>query len=240
MTELTEGHTVRRFDSDLGALRLQVLEMAGLVLQQVQSAVHSLVANDDRLARTVIARDLQINDYDEAIATQAVDLLARRAPVAGDLRVVMAISRAVRDLERIGDEAKKIALYSIQIHTAGRDAPLKQFYHDVRRMGDLAIGMLREAVRCFDALDAHAAAAVRGRDDELDAEFRAAIRHLVTFVLEDQRQLKHTINTVFVVKSLERVGDHAVNIADGVLYLVTGRTPRKVHQPESFGSAASA
>jgi phosphate transport system protein len=215
----TEGHIVRQFDSELAGLRLTLLEMAGLALRQVESAVQALLSGDDDAARAVISRDATIDDYEERVTADTVRLLAQRAPVAGDLRVVIAIGRAVRDLERIGDEAKKIARYGIEIRAAGRDTPLTQFYRDVRRMARLVTSMLRDSVRSFDEFDLGAAAAIAARDAEIDREFRDAMRHLVTFVMEDQRQLSRTINTVFVIKSLERIGDHAVNLAAGVRYL---------------------
>jgi phosphate transport system protein len=217
--EPTDGHTVRQFDAALGSLRLALLEMGGLVLRQVEAAVAALLEGDDAAARAVIARDVEVDRYDARVTDETVRLLAQRSPVAGDLRVVMAVGRAVRDLERIGDAAKKIAIYAIEIHSAGPDAPLAQFYRDVRQMSRLALALLRDALRAFDDLDAGAAAAMRRRDDSIDEEFRGALRHLVTIVMEDQRHLAHTINTVFVIKALERIGDHAVNLADGVLYL---------------------
>jgi phosphate transport system protein len=224
MTELTEGHTVRRFDSDLGALRLQVLEMAGLVLQQVQQAVESLVGNNDGLARMVIARDLQINDYDEAIATHAVDLLARRAPVAGDLRVVMAISRAVRDLERIGDEAKKIARMSRRIHE--QSVQHAQRFPAVRHAAQIAVKLLRQALDSFARLDAVSAAEVLKEDPELDDEFRGVLRQLITHMIEDPRTISASLETIWVAKGIERIGDHAKNVAEQVIYIVKGTDVR--------------
>ncbi len=217
--DITDGHTVRQFDSEIGSLRLSLLEMGALALAQVEAAVEALLDGDDEAARTVIARDAEVNAYDSRVADETVKLLAQRAPLARDLRVVVAVGRAVRDLERIGDEAKKIALYAIEIHAAGRRAPLAQFYRDVRRMARLAVALLRDALEAFDDLDAGAAAALVKRDRGIDREFSDALRHLVTFVMEDQRNLAQTINTVFVIKSLERVGDHAVNLAEGVVYL---------------------
>lgn len=224
MADSSEGHTVRHFDNELGQLRLLLLEMGGLVLRQVEAAVAALLDGDDASARAVIARDAQINAYDARVSDETVRLLAQRAPVAGDLRIVISIGRAVRDLERIGDEAKKIAIYGIEINSAGPEAPLAQFYRDVRRMARLTVSMLRDSIRGFDELDLAAAMAIRRRDDEIDAEFRNSMRHLVTLVMEDQRHLSRTINTVFVIKALERIGDHAVNLADGVMYLAGRRT----------------
>ncbi len=215
----TEGHIVRRFDSDLGALRLSLLEMGGLALRQVEAAVKSLVDSDDDIARGVVEREPRMDEYDVQLTEETVKVLAQRQPVAGDLRVVMAVGRAVRDLERVGDEARKIAVYGTEIRAAGARAPLRQFYRDVERMAALAVAMLRDAIRAFDELDVEAALEVRARDRALDEQFRHSMRHLVSLVIEDPRTVQHTINTVFVIKALERIGDHAKNLADGVVYL---------------------
>ena len=226
MTDPTEGHIVKQYDADLAGLRLSLLEMAGLVLSQVERSVEALVDGDDAAARAVIGRDAEVNAYDELITDRSIRLLAQRQPLASDLRVVISIGRAVRDLERIGDEAKKIAAHAVEIHSAGAKAPLRQFYRDARRMTELVVSLLRDAIRAFDSLDGEAAGRLSARDAEIDAEFRSSMRHLVTLVMEDQRQLRHTINTVFVLKALERIGDHAVNLAEGITYLVSGKRPR--------------
>ena len=226
MSESTEGHIVRQFDADLAELRLSLLEMGGLVLSQVDKAVDVLVSGDDEAARAVISRDAEVNAYDELITDRSIRVLAQRQPLASDLRAVISIGRAVRDLERIGDEAKKIAAYGVDIRSAGSRTPLGQFYRDARRMAGLVLSLLRDAIRAFDSLDGQIAGRLSARDAEIDAEFRSAMRHLVTLVMEDQRQLRHTINTVFVLKALERIGDHAVNLAEGITYLVSGKRPR--------------
>jgi phosphate transport system protein len=218
-----EGHTVRSYDNELSDLRLTLLEMAALALGQVESAVRALLSGNDEAARSVIARDREVNDFEARLTDDTVRLLAQRQPLATDLRAVIAIGRAVRDLERIGDEAKTIALYAMEIHSAGPKAPLAQFYRDVRRMAQLTTGMLRDAIRAFDELDVPLAEAIGGRDADIDHEFRGAMRHLVSLVMEDQAHLSHTINTVFVIKALERIGDHAVNLAEAAIYLMRGR-----------------
>jgi len=238
VTEPTEGHTVRRYDGELSQLRLALLEMGGLVLDQVARSVQALTTPDDDLARRVRQRDDEVNRRHERLDEEALRLIAIRQPVANDLRVIAAIMRAASDLERIGDEAKKIALYSVAIHAAGAGAPLKHFYHDVRKMAALSQAMLRGSIDAFDRLDVAAAADVAVRDVELDREFDLALRDLVTFVMEDRRFLSHTINTVYVIKCLERIGDHAKNIAEGVAYLVRGVDLRHpgATQPGAVGS----
>jgi phosphate transport system protein len=216
-----EGHTVRGFDGDLLHLKTRVLEMAGLVIDQVNRAVAALVEGDDAAAREVADRDSLVDGYDEQVEEESVALIARRQPVASDLRAIMAVTKAATDLERIGDCAKKIARLAIDLHGVERVVKLDRFYHDVRKMARLSTAMLRDAVDCFDRVEVEGAAGVVRRDQELDQEFKAALRDLVTFVMEDQRNLRQTIHTVFVVKALERIGDHAKNIAEYVPRLQT-------------------
>lgn len=211
-----EGHTVRGFDGDILALRLRALEMGGLAIDQVQRAVQSLVGGDDDAARFVIARAPELGALGRAIDDEIVGLIARRQPVASDLRTVLTVGKVVNDLDRIGNGARKIARLGIELHASSPDAPLAHFYRDVRKMARLAIGMLRDALDCFDRVDLEGAAEVARRDDEVDAEFQMALRDLVTYVMEDRRHLGSTIQTVFVIKALERVGDHARNIASNV------------------------
>ena len=226
MNERTEGHIVRRYDGELASLRLLVLEMGGLVLDQVRRAVAALDHEDLDEAREVIARDHAVNAYDLRVDEASIRLLARRQPVAGDLRVIMSIAKAVSDLERIGDEAAKIARMALHLFAAGASVPKRALLRDVRAMATLATRMLHDVLRAFDEMDVNAALAVAAGDAELDREFRAASRRLSTYVMEDSRQLGHTINALTAVKALERIGDHAKNIAEYIVYLVTGQDVR--------------
>ena len=204
MNERTEGHIVRRFDGELAGLRLLMLEMGGLVLDQVQRAVASIEREDLHAAREVIARDHLVNSYDSRIDEASVSLLARRQPMAGDLRVIMAIGKAVSDLERIGDEAKKIARMTLLLFARGASVPRRPLLRDVRPMAALATRMLGSALRAFDEMDADAALVVTEGDAELDREFRSASRRLSTYIMEDSRQLGHAINVLTAIKALER------------------------------------
>jgi phosphate transport system protein len=211
-----EGHIVRTFDGDILNLRMRVLAMGGLAIDQVQRAVHGLVRDDDALGREVIARSAQVVDYSQLIDEEIIGLIARRQPMASDLKAILAAGRAASDLERVGNAARKIARLSIELHGAVETTALKQLYHDVRKMSRLALAMLREALDSFDRVDLEGAGAVTDRDAELDTEFQLALRGLVTYVMEDPRQLRTAIQTVFLLKALERVGDHARNIATNV------------------------
>ncbi|HSN72389.1 MAG TPA: phosphate signaling complex protein PhoU [Steroidobacteraceae bacterium] len=229
MTELTEGHTVRQFDGDLANLRVMVLEMGGLVLDQAEKAVRAILEGNSELATTVVERDAEVDRYDERVDEESYRVLVRRQPVATDLRAVIAIGKSVADLERAGDEARKIARYALSLGSDTSPRPAPEIVYDVRRMAETALPMLRQAIECFDDLDAVAATALIDQDDEVDAEFRAATRRLLTLVLEDGRNMRHAIEAMFIVKALERIGDHAKNIAAHVSYLVHGRDVRHAH-----------
>ncbi len=227
MSEITEGHTVKGYDVDLAGLRLRLLEMGGLVLDQVQRAVNALVNGDEALAHSVLTREDEVNAYDLRIDEDSIALIARRQPMGSDLRAIISIARAVSDLERIGDEAKKIA-HAVVRGDGKRSStrPSPQLARDARHMGRFALEMLRAALDAFDRMDAVAGVEVVRRDQDLNAEFQAALRRLLTQVMEDPRRLHAMLDAVTVLKSLERVGDHAKNIARYVLYLVEGRDVR--------------
>jgi phosphate transport system protein len=226
MSEITEGHTVKGYDVDLAGLRLGLLEMGGLVLDQVHRAVNALVNGDEVLARSVLTREDEVNAYDVRIDEDSVALIARRQPMGSDLRAIISIARAVSDLERIGDEAKKIAHAVIRGDGKRSARPSPQLARDARHIARFAQEMLRDALDAFDRMDPAAAVEIVRRDLELNAEFQAALRRLLTQVMEDPRRLPAMLDAVAVLKSLERVGDHAKNIARYVLYLVEGRDVR--------------
>jgi len=211
-----EGHIVRTYDGDILNLRMRVLGMGGLAIDQVQRAVQALVRGDDDGAREIVARNAEVTAYGRAIDEEIVGLIARRQPVASDLRAIMTVGRVATDLERVGNAARKIARLAIELHAGGESTPFRQLYNDVRKMSRVALSMVRDALDCFDRVDVEGAAAVARRDADLDAEFQLALRELVTYVMEDPRYLHSTIQTVFLLKALERVGDHARNIAAAV------------------------
>ncbi len=226
MTELTEGHTVKGYDVDLAGLRIRLLEMGGLVLDQVQRAVVALANADEAAARVVLAREEEVNSYDLRIDEDSITLIARRQPMGSDLRAIISIARTVTDLERIGDEATKIA-YATLGPKDKRNARLSaQLARDARHMARFACSMLRDALDSFDRMDAARAVEVARRDVELNAEFQSAVRRLVTQVMEDPRRLAAVLDAMTVLKALEHVGDHAKNIARHVFYLVEGRDVR--------------
>lgn len=211
-----EGHIVRGFDGDLMHLRVRVLELGGLAIDQVNRAVASLVDGRPDVGREVVARADEVSSQVRSIEDEIVALIARRQPMASDLRAILTIGRIASDLERVGNGARKIARSGAELHAAASNAPLAHFYRDVRKMARLATAMLRDALDCFDRVDLAGAADVVRRDAEVDAEFQLALRDLVTFVLEDRRWMTSILHTVFVIKALERIGDHARSIASTV------------------------
>ena len=236
-----EGHTVRTFDGDILNLRMHALAMGGLAIDQVQRAVQALVRGDDAAAREVIGRGAQVTSYGQTIEEEIVGLIARRQPVASDLRAILATGRVATDLERVGNAARKIASLSIELNGAEQHAPLPRFHSDVRKMSRLAVAMLRDALDAFDRVDAASALAIGARDAELDAEFHLALRELVTYVMEDPRHLQSTVHTVFLLKALERVGDHARSIAASVPRLARreddGAAAEPVGAMRAFGTS---
>ena len=215
-----EGHTSKTVDQSLSGLRMQAVAMGGLVIDQVASCVRALVEADAKLAELVLSREPLVNEYDGRLDRDTLTFIALQQPVASDLRTVRAIGRAALELERVGDESKKIARFASRAGRAGGHDPVVAVSRYLRHMGDLSVAMLRSAVRAVDEADPALAREVLARDQELDAEFATALRQLMSFVMQDHQFLKATIDTVFALKGLERIGDHAKNIAEQVLYMV--------------------
>ena len=221
-TDPAEGHTARVFDTALAELRLHVVAMGGLAIDQVSMAVRALLDGDADLAGVVLSREPRINELERNVDREAFRLIALHQPMAGDLRMAKAASRITVELERVGDEAKKIARFANRLATGEPQGPVRAVTRYLRHMADLTTGMLREAVRALDESDPELARGVAGRDSELDAEFAAALRQLLTLAMQDQRFFSATIDTVFALKGLERIGDHAKNIAEQVLFVASG------------------
>ena len=217
----SEGHTLKALDQALTELRLHALNMGGLVIDQVSCAARALLKGDVELARLVVEREQQVNEFDRLVDREAFELIALRQPVAGDLRTARAISRAIIELERVGDEAKKIARFAVRLTEGEPQGPVLAVSKYLRHMADLSMSMLSDAVRALDEGDIELARSVTSRDAELDQEFASALRQLLTLVMEDQMYLKATIDTVFALKGLERIGDHAKNIGEQVLFMMS-------------------
>jgi phosphate transport system protein len=226
-----EGHTAKAFDAALSELRLQIVGMGGLVIDQVSCAVRALLDNDTRLGDLVLSRERQVNELERVVDREAFRLIALHQPMAGDLRMAKAASRITVELERAGDEAKKIAKFALRQGTGQPLGPVLAVARYLRHMAELTTGMLRDAVRALDESNDDMAGEVRARDSELDAEFAAALRQIMTLAMQDARFLSATIDTVFALKGLERIGDHAKNIAEQVVFIASGEDVR--HQKQS-------
>ncbi len=223
-----DAHTVKQFDAQLANLRNLVLEMGGLVEDQIKNAVKSLDDEDLSLAREVIARDQIINGLQVKIDEDSITLIATRQPVGSDLRLIMSLSKAVTDLERIGDEAEKIARMTIKTYDVVSSPPSAKLLRDVTPMAKLAADMLHGCLDALARVDVEMAVTVARGDDNLDQEFQSALRRLITYMMEDPRTIGHAINVLFIIKALERIGDHAKNIAEYIIYLVKGKDVRHV------------
>lgn len=222
-----EGHTSRAFNGELANLHVHLIQMGGLVLDQVRAAAEAYAEGKTQESERVIEREHQVNAYEHDIDAEQLRLIARRAPVASDLRAIVAMAKSVGELERVGDEAKKIAKAALRRGNSPGSATAR----DVRHLSRLAGSLLRLALEAFDHLDFDKAAEVITRDRELDAEYAAGLRRLITRAMEDPRNFDITIEAAFVLKSLERIGDHARNVARHLQSL--GREASDPHAPVS-------
>lgn len=214
-----EGHTARAFDGDLSSLHIQAVAMGALVIEQVQLAVNAYSNWDRATATLVLERERKINLYDAEIEEAALQVIARRQPVAQDLRAVFAIDKVVTELERAADEAKKLALAVLADSDSSGFRPGAATAREARALGRVAAIMIRAALEAFDRLDPAAAAAVIEQDREMDSEYANALRRLLTHAMEDPRRLQSTIEAAFIMRSLERIGDHSRNIARHVGFI---------------------
>ncbi len=215
-----EGHTSRALDNALAELRLSTVSMGGLVIDQVSTAVRALLNADAAAATQVLLREPQVNLLEQRIDRDAFQLIALHQLVAGDLRLARAITRVIHELERAGDEARKIASFAQRIAEGTPQGPVGTVAPYLRHMAELSASMLREAVRALDESAVELARRVTVRDAELDQEFDSALRKVFTLVMEGEPYLRATIDTVFALKGLERIGDHAKNIAEQVVFIL--------------------
>jgi phosphate transport system protein len=213
-------HLSKQYDSDLEAIRSKVLQMGGLVEAQTQAAVDAFATGQVAQIDRVILRDKQVNEFELALDEDCARIIARRQPAARDLRMILAISKTTTDLERIGDEASKIARMAKQIHERGTVHVPR--IADVTHMANHAISVLSKALDAFARLDATDAQAIIREDASIDNEFRAILRQLITFMMEDPRTISTSLDIVWIAKAIERIGDHAKNVAEYVVYIVEG------------------
>jgi phosphate transport system protein len=230
---MLEGHISKAFDGELAGLHIRTLEMGGLVLDQVREAARAYVEWDPQAAERVIEREGAVGGYAAAIYELQVALIARRNPVASDLRAIIGLGRTAYELERAGAGARRIA--RTVLAQGGR--PGRRTASDARHLADLAIKLLRSSLEALDVLDGEGAARVIERDLDLDAEYAAGLRRLLTRALENPAQLDVTVEAAFALKALERVGDHACNVSRQVAAMAAGPGQDSVAAAQQAGEA---
>lgn len=223
------GHISQQFNKDLENLKNHILHMGGRVERQVQNALKALLENDSELAEQVRAEESEIDNLEISIDEECTRILALRHPAASDLRMVVAVYKAITDLERIGDEAYKIAKLAISLIEEGA-APWG--YVQTRHIGQLTSAMVHEALDAFARFDVSAAYKVVRSDKAVDQEYESSMRQLMTYMMEDPRSISKVIKIMWALRALERIGDHAGNIAEHVIYLVKGKDIRHSSQEE--------
>ena len=230
-------HLSKKFDAELESIRSRVLEMGGLVESQIRRALEGLQAGNLALLDDVIATDHKVNGMEVALDGECSHVIVKRQPAANDLRLIFAITKTVTDLERIGDEAQKIARMGKNIHEHEPSGRLSRAV-DVRHPAEAALSMLRRALDAFARLDCNAAAEVIRQDASIDAEFQSVLRQLVTYMMEDPRTISAALDVIWVAKALERIGDHAKNMAEYVIYIVKGTDVRHTASAAMTGKVA--
>jgi len=221
-----DKHISSQFDAELGSVSSRVLELGGLVESQIRHAVYSLSQFSIEVADQVIATETQVNGMEVEIDRDLSSIIARRQPTAIDLRLLIAISKITANLERAGDESEKIARMVKSIISSGNSRALPS--SELRIAADLASGLLRKALDAFARLDVTEAVSILKEDDLIDAEFDGFVRKLVTYMMEDPRTISASLDLLFVAKAIERIGDHAKNIAEFIIYVVKGADVRHV------------
>ena len=216
-------HISRRFNEDLEKLRSRVLQMGGFVEQQLQRAVTALVDGDSTLGEEVASADHQVNQMEVTIDEECRRIIAMRQPTASDLRVIVAIIKTITDLERIGDEVEKVAIIASRLATSEQPSDK---YRDVRHIARLVTDMVRDALHAFARLDADEAMQVARRDRAVDEEYEAIQRQNITYMMEDPRNIRRALDITWIVRALERVGDHAKNICEYIVFMVHGKDIR--------------
>jgi len=216
-------HTIKQFDIELGHIRGKVLLLGGMVENQINKAMEAFAEGDLAKCEQVIAYDHEVNRQEVELDESCARIIARMQPAANDLRLIMMVIKTITDLERIGDEAKKIAKQARAMHSSDiSHAPRVDLSHAAQSV----IAMLRQSLDAFARVDSTIAVEVARRDKDVDAAFKATMRQLITFMIEDPRTITRSLELLFIAKSIERIGDHAKNISEYVVYMDKGRDIR--------------
>ena len=219
----TTSHTSKYFDAELEHLRARVLAMGGLVDQQIRYAIEALRTGDAALIERIVAEEQRVNEFEREIDEECTNIIARRAPAALDLRLVLMAYKAITDLERVGDEAKKIAFVARRLRLSDHHSP---GFAEIRLIADVVVDMLRRSLDALARSEIREVADVVRRDREVNERFRAILRALLTYMIEDPRAISAAIDTLWVAKALERIGDHATNISEYSIYMLKGQDVR--------------
>ena len=223
---MNDKHLSTQFDAELSGISNRVLEMGGLVESQVAQSLYALTNFSSETALQVLRQEERVNQMEVEIDRDLSAIIARRQPTARDLRLLIAISKAIANLERVGDEAARIARTVQRLIDTGVSSRLRLPVADLGFEADLAIAQLRKALDAFARLDTARALEVLKQDDQIDREFDGLLRKLITYMMEDPRTISSSIDLVFVAKAIERVGDHAKNLAEQIIYIVKGTDVR--------------
>lgn len=216
-------HISQQYNLELDDIRRHLAEMGGMAQRQVSDAIQALIDADHEKAEQVVHADKKVNQMEVSIDEECLRILARRQPAASDLRLVIAVTKAITDLERIGDEASKIARQAMALNCDGASP---RGYVEVRHIGNQVVRMLQDALDAFARLDLEMALNVVQTDKTVDLEYSTAMREMVTFMMEDPRSITRVLNILWTLRALERIGDHARNLAQYVIYLVKGEDVR--------------
>ena len=234
---MSDKHLSSQFDADLNAVSSKVLEMGGLVESQIINAMQALNTFDMDIVEAVIQAETRLNTMEVEIDEECSNIIARRQPAARDLRLLMAISKTITNLERAGDEAEKIAKRVKRINEDGMGRNVN--IAEIKLSGEMAVSILRRALDAFARLDTVAAAQIVRDDKAIDEEFRAFVRKLVSYMTEDPRTISAGLDFLFIAKAVERIGDHAKNIAEFIIYIVKGTDVRHVSRDQLEREALS-
>ncbi len=223
------GHISRRFDLELEGIRNRMLSMGGLVEAQVENGIRCLVESDSSLARKVVKRDRKVNRLEVEIDDSCVQILARRQPAAGDLRLVVAVIKTISELERVGDQAAKLG--KMQLDLQERSLP-GSVYRRLEHLGNRVLKILHRSLDAFARMDVDDAMQAAALDAEINAEFESLMRELMTHMMEDPRAIRSALRLSWSARALERIGDHAKNVCEYVVYLALGKDVRHLDHPD--------